>query len=110
MISTREGIFLSIIPAWTQQTPLTGGTPTLAWVKSDKMLDTIVAAFREQEEIGWQHLFLGRLSMKWKYAQHQYLSQQASLSNVPLPKLKLVQKWATNLCKRLMHLTQANLK
>jgi len=88
----------------TVRTFLTGGTPTLVWDKSDKISDTIKAAFREQEEIGWQHLFLGRISMKWKYAQHQYLSQQASLSDEPLPKSKSAQTWATNLCKRLMHL------
>ena len=41
---------------------------------------------------------------KLQYAQHQYLSQRASLSDEPLPKLKSAQTWATNLCKRLMHL------
>ena len=54
---------------------LTGGTPTLVWDKSDKILGTITEAFREQEQIGWQHLFLGWLSMKWKYAQYHYLLQ-----------------------------------
>ena len=86
------------------QTILTGGTPTLVWDKSDKISDTITEVFREQEQIGWQHLFLGWLSMKWKYAQYQYISQQASLSDEPLPKSKSAQTWATNLCKRLMHL------
>ena len=55
-------------------TYLTGGTPTLSWNKTDRISNTIRAAFQEQSEIGWKHIFLGRLSMQWKYAQHQYYS------------------------------------
>ena len=73
------------------------------WKTFLAMDESITEAFREQEQIGWQHLFLGQLSMKWKYAQYQYLLQQASLSDEPLPKSKSAQTWATNLCKRLMH-------
>ena len=43
--------------------------------------------------------------MQWKYAQHQYYSQMSSKSGgSPLPKTQSSQTWATNLCKRLMHI------
>ena len=51
---------------------LTGGTPTLNWYKLDR-IETLVKeeAFHEQTCIGWKHVFLGQLSMKWKYVQQQ---------------------------------------
>ena len=65
----------------------------------DHISSTIVDAFDEQCEIGWDHLFLGRLSMKWKYAQHLHIAQDETAGEH-----RSIQAWAKNICQRLMHL------
>ena len=84
---------------------LTGEIPTLRWTREGTIPTLIREAFDEQSAIGWKHLFLGRLSLKWKLAQHRhYLQQDATSTDAPpRPKSQTAQSWATNLCKRLMH-------
>ena len=81
---------------------LTGGTPTLNWSRNDRIANIIKEAFQEQTRIGWKHIFLGRLSMKWKYAQQQHYASLSKTTGKPIPKAKTAQTWSTNLCKRLM--------
>ena len=79
---------------------LSGDTPTLNWTPQDHLSQTIVTAFEEQCAIGWEHIFLGRLSMKWKHAQHLHMTK-----NEPEGKQhRSAQAWAKDLCQRLMHI------
>ena len=84
------------------RTFLTGGTPTLNWSRNDHIANIIKEAFQEQTKIGWKHIFLGRLSMKWKYTQQQHFASLSKTTGQPIPKSKTAQSWSTNLCKRLM--------
>ena len=59
------------------RTYLTGGTPTLQWTRDGAVPDLIREAFADQSEIGWCHLLIGRMAIKWKLAQHQHLLEVA---------------------------------
>ena len=73
---------------------MSGDTPTLTWISSDLLTETINDAFQEQATIGWHHLFLEHLSAKLKYAQHLFLTQEAAISGNPV-KSKSAQLWAS---------------
>ncbi|GFH62177.1 predicted protein [Chaetoceros tenuissimus] len=62
-------------------------------------------AYCDQEEIGWNHFLLGKISLKWKVAMGSHYTQLAAASDDKLPPHLSAKVWTKKLLCHVLHIS-----